>query len=108
MELLGSVPTTSDETSILDGKVGEYIVTAGKNKGNWFVGALTDWSARDISLNFDFLDQGTYKMTLCKDGVNADRYAADYLLTDSPVKKGDLIKIHLAPGGGFLLRLERQ
>lgn len=108
MELLGSVPTTWDETIILDGKVGEYIVTARKKAEKWFIGGMTDWTARDINIKFDFLDQGSYKTTICKDGVNADRYAADYIVTDTTVKKNDAVNVHLAPGGGFLIRLEKQ
>ena len=108
MDLLGSVPTTWDETNIIDGKVGEYIVTARKKGEKWFIGGMTDWSARDINIKFDFLDKGNYKTTICKDGVNANRYAADYILMDTTVKKNDEIKVHLAPGGGFLIRLEKQ
>ena len=107
MELLGSIPTTWDETNIIDGKVGEYIVTARKKGEKWFIGGMTDWSARDINIKFDFLDKGNYKATICKDGVNADRYAADYILMDTTVKKNDEIKVHLAPGGGFLISLEK-
>ena len=108
MEFLGSVPTTWDETIILDGKVGEYIVTARAKGENWYIGGMTDWTARDINIKFDFLDQGNYKTTICKDGVNADRYAADYILMDTTVKKHDEVNVHLAPGGGFLIRLEKQ
>ncbi len=109
MDLLGSIPTTWDETNIIDGKVGKYIVTARKNRSSWFVGGMSDWSARDIDITFDFLDEGAgYKATICKDGINADRYAADYLLSDTTIKKNDSIKIHLAPGGGFLIKLEKE
>ena len=109
MELLGNLPTTWDETIILDAKVGEYIVSARKKGDDWFIGGMGDWSERDLSVTFDFLDEGSYNATICKDGINADRYAADYLLQkDIPVKKGDLIKIHLAPGGGFLIRLDKK
>ncbi|MDO3641529.1 glycoside hydrolase family 97 protein [Mucilaginibacter sp. L3T2-6] len=108
-ELLGSIPTTWDETNILDGKVGEYIVTARQNGSNWFIAGMSNWTPRDITVNFDFLDaSGAYKATICKDGVNADRYAADYILSDATVKKGDVIKIHLAPGGGFLVKLVKE
>lgn len=109
MELLGSIPTTWNETNILDGKVGQYIVTAREKGSNWFIGGMTDWSARDIDIKFDFLDEGSnYKTTICKDGVNAERYAADYILMDTIIKKNDSIKIHLAPGGGFLIKLEKK
>ncbi|MEO6290197.1 MAG: glycoside hydrolase family 97 protein [Ginsengibacter sp.] len=109
MELLGSIPTVWDETNILDGKIGEYIVTAREKDANWYIGGMTDWSARDIDIKFDFLDaDANYKVTICKDGVNADRYAADYILSNTTVKKNDTIKIHLAPGGGFLIKLEKK
>jgi len=108
MELLGSIPTRWDETNIIDAKVGEYIVTARKKGESWFIGGMADWSARDINITFDFLDDSIYKATICKDGVNADRYAADYLLRDTTIKKNDEIKVHLAQGGGFLIKLEKQ
>jgi len=108
-ELLGSIPTTWDQTNILDGKVGEYIVTARQNGDSWFVAGMSNWTARDVDIKFDFLDTSAgYKATICKDGVNADRYAADYILSDATVKKGDVIKLHLAPGGGFLVKLIKE
>ena len=55
MELLGHLPTTWDETIITDAKVGEYIVTARQKGNNWFIAGMTDWSARDITVKFDFL-----------------------------------------------------
>jgi alpha-glucosidase len=107
MEFLSGIPTTWDETNIPDGKVAEYIVTARKKGEKWFIGGMTDWSARDLHIKFDFLDKGNYKATICKDGINADRYAADYILMDTTVKKNDKIKVHLAPGGGFVISLEK-
>jgi len=107
MELLGSIPTTWDETRILQGKVGEYILTA-RGKGNdWYAGALNNSNARDIKLAFDFLDSGNYKATVCKDGVNAHNYGADYDLSETTVQRNDIINIHLAPGGGFLIRFTK-
>ena len=57
MELLGQLPTTWDETIIPDAKVGEYIVTARQKGNNWFVAGMCDWTARDITLKFDFLSR---------------------------------------------------
>jgi alpha-glucosidase len=109
MGLLGSLPTLWDETIITDAKVAEYIVSARKKGNDWFIGGMCDWTPRDVTIKFDFLDEGNYKAIICKDGINADRYAADYVLQkDIPVKKNDSMKIHLAPGGGFLIRLEKQ
>ncbi|ULQ54154.1 glycoside hydrolase family 97 protein [Flavihumibacter fluvii] len=107
MELIGQLPTTWEETIILDAKVGEYIVTARKHGDNWYIGGITGWTERDINVKFDFLNVGDYTATFCKDGVNADHYAADYLLEQFKVNQQTELPIHLAPGGGFLLKIER-
>ena len=109
MELLGSVPVTWDETIIVDGRVGEFIVTARKKGNDWYIGGMTNWTERDITLLLDFLPGGQYQATLCKDGINADRYAADYVI-DHNVSINDktVLPIHMAPGGGFLLKLIKQ
>ncbi len=107
-ELMASIPTIWDETIILEGKVGEFIVTARKKNSDWYIGGMSNWDARDLDIKLDFIDEGPYKATICKDGINADRYAADYILTDTSIRKNDDLKIHLAPGGGFLIRLEKQ
>jgi alpha-glucosidase len=107
MQLLGSVPTTWDETKIIEGKVGDYIITARKKGDNWFVGGMTDWSERTFDIQFNFLDDGEYEVELCVDGVNADRYAADYRIEKFSMKKGDKKNIRMAPGGGFMMRLRK-
>jgi alpha-glucosidase len=109
MQFLGSLPTTWDETLILDAKVGEFIVSARKKGDDWYIGGMGDWSERDVTIAFDFLEEGNYVATICKDGLNADRYAADYEFEkDVRIKKDDGITIHLAPGGGFVIRLKKQ
>jgi alpha-glucosidase len=107
MKLLGSIPTTWDETKILDGKIGEYIVTARRKGTNWFIAALNNSVARNIKLNLSFLDEGIFTATICKDGLNAHNYGADYELTERNFKGNDNLEIHLAPGGGFLLKLDK-
>lgn len=107
MNLLGSIPTGWDETIVSDAKVGEYIITERKKNNDWFVAGLTNWVARDFQLKLDFLSDGNYIATICKDGINADKYAADYSITTVGVTKQSVIPIHLAPGGGFLLRLKK-
>ncbi|TFG73794.1 MAG: glycoside hydrolase family 97 protein, partial [Flavobacteriales bacterium] len=70
MEFLGSLPTTWDETIILEAKVGEYIVSARKKGADWFIGGMGNWSAKDLAISFDFLEEGNYAATLYKDGKN--------------------------------------
>jgi len=106
-ELMGGIPTTWDETRILDGKVGKYIVTARQKGTEWFVAGMSNWDERDLTVKLDFLDAGGYQAIVCKDGINADRYAADYILADTAVKKNDVLRFHLAPGGGFFMHLKK-
>ena len=107
MEFLGSFPTTWDETVILDAKLSDYIITARKKGDDWYIGGMTDWSPRDLKIPLDFLGQGNYEVTICKDGINAERYASDYNLSSQQLSSKDTLQIHLAPGGGFVVRCKK-
>lgn len=50
----------ADETRILQGKMGEYIVTARRVGEDWIVGGLTDWEARTVDLDLSFLPEGMF------------------------------------------------
>jgi alpha-glucosidase len=106
-DFITRVPTTFDETVPLDGKVGEYVALARKKGDTWYVGAMTNWDARNLTLDFSFLGDGVYQATVFKDGVNADRDATDYKREMMRISAGDKLNIQLAPGGGWAARLER-
>ena len=106
-DFITKVPTTFDETVPLDGKVGEFIALARKKGNIWFVGALTNWTPRDLTLNFSFLGKGTYKAVVFKDGLNADRDGTDYKKEVIKISAGNKLDIHLAPGGGWAARIEK-
>lgn len=108
MEFLATIPTTWDETSIIDGKIGEYIITVRNNGNEWYVAGMNNWGRRDYNLNLDFLDDGNYVATVCKDGINADRYAADYAFETFEVTKGCCLSLSMASGGGFVIRIKKQ
>lgn len=108
MELLGRVPTTWDTTVVLDAKVGDYIATARKKENEWFIGAMSDWTAREIKIDLSFLEEGNYEAEICEDGVNADRYPSDYLIRKTKLTRSNALTIKMAPGGGFLMRLYKR
>jgi alpha-glucosidase len=108
MNLLGSIPTTWDETQILEAEVSDYIITARKKDNDWYIGGMTDWTSREFTLPLDFLDDGNYDAELCVDGINADSYASDYLIKKFVFKKGEPLKIKMAQGGGFVLKFVKQ
>jgi len=100
MEFLGPVPAVWDETVVLDARVGDYVVLARRSGSVWYLGAMTDWTPRDIEIDLSFLDNGSYKAKIWKDGLNADKYAEDFIIEEGTVSSSDKIKVHLAPGGG--------
>lgn len=108
-DFIVSIPNKNiEETRVLQGKMGETIVMARKSGGNWYVGGMTDWTARTITLDFDFLGEGTYEVTLFKDGVNADKQAEDYKKEVFTVTSTSKKEIRLASGGGFAMSVVRK
>ena len=105
---LCSLPNVYAQTRVLQGRMGEYIVTARRDTlGNWYVGAMTDWNERDLTLQLDFLPQDSlYEATLYCDGVNAHRQAEDYAVSVQQVDARQSVRVHLAPGGGMVMILK--
>jgi alpha-glucosidase len=102
LEFLTTVPTTWDETRALDAKLAEYALVARRNGKNWYLGAMSDWTPRDLVVDFSFLPEGTFTLDEYSDGINADRNASDYKREKVQVTKSTKLKIHLAPGGGWV------
>lgn len=103
-KFIAALPTVWDETKALDGKVGDYIVMARRSGNDWYVGAMTDWDARDLEIDLSFLPAGNYTIEYFKDGINADRAARDYKRVVEDFTPGK-INVHMAPGGGFAARI---
>ncbi len=100
------IPTVWDQTDVMDGQLGEYIVTARRKGDHWYVGALNNWTPRDITVDLSFLEAGrSYSARIFQDGVNAARHATDYKIVTRTVTSKDKLTIHLAPGGGFAISL---
>lgn len=105
-EFISKVPVIWDDTKVLGAKAGDYIALARKHGNEWFVGCMNDASARELTLDFSFLDVNkTYEAEIFQDGINADREAKDYKKISKSVKKGDIIKVKLVTGGGWVARL---
>jgi len=104
-DFLSKVPTVFDETRGIDGKVGQYIALARRKGDTWFIGAMTNWTPRDLEIPLSFLGNGHFKAEIFQDGINADRDATDYKKQVMELSSQDLIKIHLMPGGGWTARI---
>jgi alpha-glucosidase len=105
MEFLGPVPTQWDESRVLDARIADYVLVARRNGKDWYVGAMTDWTPRDLEVDFSFLPPRSFTMEAYQDSINADRNASDYSKTTTRVSPTSKLKIHLAPGGGWAARI---
>lgn len=105
-DFITSVPTVFDETVPLAGKVGEFVAVARKKGETWYVGAMTNWDARELTLDLSFLEPGRYRAVIFQDGVNADREASDYKKVVLEVTAGERLTVHLSNGGGWAARIE--
>jgi alpha-glucosidase len=101
MAFLSQVPVTWDETRVLEAKVSDYLIIARRKGEAWYVGGMTDWTARSFTLEFSFLDDEQYELKIWEDGVNANRHAADYKFEKVMINAQSGRKISMAEGGGF-------
>ncbi|HEX8429020.1 glycoside hydrolase family 97 protein [Hymenobacter sp.] len=104
-DFIAKVPTTFDQTVALDGKVGEYVALARQKGDTWYVGAMSNWDPREMTLDLSFLGTGSYEAVIFQDGLNADRDATDYKREVRKVTAQDKIKINLSNGGGWAARI---
>ena len=104
-EFIAGFPTTWDETVPVCGKVGEYVAIARRKGNDWYVGALTNWDARDLVLDLGFIGSG--RMTIFQDGVNAHRAAKDYKKVSANLPIDGKVQIHMAPGGGWAAKISK-
>lgn len=109
MKFLSEVPVVFDNTIVLGAKVGEYILMAKQKENKWYIGAMTNWTARDLTINFSFLNNGAeYVAELYKDGKAANLYATDYVFETISVNNNSKLTIPLAAGGGFVLSIREK
>ncbi len=100
-EFIEKVLTVWDDTKVLNGDPGKYITIARQKGNGWYLGAMTNWDARDLEIPLDFLRRGEYDAQIFADGADADKVATSLSVTKKRVKAGDKLNIHLAPGGGL-------
>ncbi len=103
-QFIAQVPTVWDETIVLDGKVGEYLVVARRKGFHWYVGAITNWDERILEVDLSPLKSGAKSGRIFKDGPNANRVAKDYV-SETLQLFGSKVKLHLASGGGAVILL---
>ncbi|MTI40603.1 glycoside hydrolase family 97 catalytic domain-containing protein, partial [Fulvivirga lutimaris] len=108
VDFITQIPTTWDETVVLEGSVGNYIAVARRKGEKWYIGAMTDWDGRVLELDLSFLGEGEFTMEVFKDGINAEMFAEDYKKETITVQKDATVKAELSSGGGWAAIIKKE
>ncbi|MBF4472875.1 glycoside hydrolase family 97 protein [Flavobacterium sp. HJJ] len=106
-DFIAKTLTTFDETVALDGEVGKFVAIARRKASVWYLGAITNWDSREITIDFSFLEKGKkYEAEIFSDGLNADKAANDYKRVIITVDSATKLKYRLAGGGGLAMIIQ--
>jgi alpha-glucosidase len=103
-DFLRVVPTSWDETRVIEGGIGEFILVARRHGREWFVGGMTNESARTLSLPLGFLGRGEYELAEYADGPDAAADPKQLAVSTRKVRAGETLTVRLAPSGGYAAR----
>lgn len=110
-QFIKDVPCDWSQSIYLEAEPADYITVArqDKNSNDWYIGGKCDENGHKSVLKLDFLDKDyVYDCTIYADAKDADykNNPKAYKITHKKVKKGDVLKLTMAPGGGFAVSLE--
>jgi alpha-glucosidase len=100
------VPTTWDETKVLDAKVNEFITIARRKGNDWYIGTITNHDPRDIRVPLSFLNEGNYTATIYSDAADTDTNPDHLNKQEKKVSNKDVIQLHIADGGGEVMQIK--
>jgi alpha-glucosidase len=106
LEFLRAVPATWDETRVINGEPCKYITIARRRGAEWFLGSITDWDAREIEVPLSFLGKGAYTADIYADAPDAAKQPKNTVRRQMRVDPQTVLKVSLAPGGGYAVRLQ--
>jgi alpha-glucosidase len=112
-QFIVDVPTDWEQSIAVAGEVGDFVAFARKdrNSADWYLGALTDENARELSMPLAFLDpDASYVAEIYRDGDDAHWKTAPYelIIEDREVTRDDVLELPLAAGGGAAIRFKRE
>jgi alpha-glucosidase len=107
-EFIKEVPTVWDETKVLGAAINEFITLARKKNNEWYIGTITNHSARELNIPLNFLDDGNYLMDSYTDADDVAEDPNHLNMQTRTVTASDIIKVKLAAGGGQVMRIRKQ
>ena len=113
LTFIESCPTTWSKTLVPSGEIGQYITVARRERGDggrWFIGSITNETARQIELPLSFLDADTtYRAIIYEDAADADYETNPYAMTirQTEVTRESILHLNLARSGGAAIMIEK-
>ena len=107
-EFIRSIPTTWDETRVINAKVNEYITIARRKEKDWYIGTITDHTARQINISFDFLGEGNYTAEIYADAPDTNKHPNHLTRQTKSISRKDHVIIAIASGGGMVIHLRKK
>ncbi len=118
-DFIKEVPTTWDETKVLNAEPDQYIVVARRKNKIWWIGGITGNQERTLQVPFSWLKNGNWKLTLYQDDLKKPfdpngiliRSVTTEISEDvnkNNTELSEIFKVHMAEGGGFTMKLEKQ
>jgi len=104
-DFIRDAPNTWDETRFITGIPGEYVVLARRNSESWYLGGITNWTARQIEVRLDFLGKGEYEGRLYLDDPLDETNPNEVTVQHQRATAATTLRIEMAPGGGFVAML---
>ncbi|MFW6225174.1 MAG: glycoside hydrolase family 97 catalytic domain-containing protein, partial [Bacteroidota bacterium] len=102
LEFIKEVPVYWDNTIAIDGKIGDYIIMAREHNKHWYIGAMTDTTARSFHVPLKFLEKNnSFTATIFKDNQWSEKNPKALDIQTIEVNSTDTLQINMAPGGGY-------
>jgi len=104
-EFIKKCPATWDEIKVLNGVPGEFVSIARRSGNEWYLGSITDWHSRKLSIPLSFLKAGKYTAEIYADAPDAGTNPKRTLISKQVVNNKTVLQAALATGGGYCVRL---
>ena len=107
-EFITEIPTTWDETRVLQSEPGKYILVARRKGDDWYLGAITNRESRKLSLSLTFLGPGSYQAEFYTDASDVSVHPNNLEKVHLDVNEKTLVNLSLAAGGGAVMRITKK
>ena len=104
-DFLKGIPSSWDETRVIEGAPGEYIAVARKSGNRWYIGGMST-NERNFNIKTDFLGDGEYVANQWSDAPDSDKNPRKLVTSDVACSNQSVLTADVKAGGGFVAVIE--